>query len=49
MSYKVNGRAITDIEKIVWGEGIIELCAGYIKSEIPTRYSSSDFKKEVVI
>lgn len=37
------------LRKLSGGEGIIELCAGYIKSEIPTRYSSSDFKKEVVI
>lgn len=33
----------------MWGRGIIKLCTGYDKSEIPTRYSSSDFKKEAVI
>lgn len=46
LSYKVNGRTITDIGKIVGGCGIIKLCIGYVKSVIPTRYSSSDFKKK---
>lgn len=49
LSCKVNGRTLTDIGKMVWGCGIIKFCIGYVKSEIPTRYSSSDFKKEVAM
>lgn len=45
LSYNVNGRTITDTEKIVWAVGIIKLCVGYVKSEILIGYSSSDFKE----
>lgn len=47
LSYRVNGRTITDNGKIKWGGENQELSIGYILTEMPTRYSCSDFKKEV--